>query len=454
MPKSALSLPAVEADPILVERMHSARRVCLSAATLIALLNLFAWLIPGLACSIPPGRHLMKADSALAALLCAIGLWLPGRRNSPWMRRLAPACAAAATLMAAAILLWQWFSLPVDIAALLPLRCSEPVASMTSQAAGRYIVLGLAVVLIRSRQPLAHYAADLLVFFLCFLVVVSASEYIFGTVRIFGLGAPTPASLETVICMALLMFACAFSRAEDGVFSIFLGHGIGGRIARALAPLVLIVPIAREALRARLIRSRFIPAHSTAILASITIMAAGVLLVVLAWYIHSMETEIRNLSLRDELTGLYNSRGFLLLAEQALRLARRSQLPFSVLYIDLDNLKQVNDAHGHAMGSSFLAETGQLLKATFRESDVMARIGGDEFVVVGYFSSVAVSIAAQRLETACAAKNASTAAPMPLSLSIGYVTAADNGNETLKELLAAADKAMYEEKRRRKVPAV
>ncbi len=454
MPKSALSLPPVEADPILVERMQAANRVCLTAAVLIALLNLFAWLIPGLACSIPPGRHLMKADSALAALLCAIGLWLPGRRNAPWIRRLAPACAAAATLMAAAILLLHWFSLPVDLASWLPLHCSEPVQSMTPQAAGRYIVLGLAVVLIHSRQRLAQSAADLLIFCLCFLVVISASEYIFGTVRIFGLGVPTPASLETVICLALLMLASAFSRAEEGVFSIFLGQGIGGRIARVLAPFVLIVPIAREALRARLIRAEFVPAHSSAILASTTIMGAGVLLVVLAWYIHSMETEIRNLSLRDPLTGLYNSRGFSLLAEQALRLARRSQLPFSVLYIDLDNLKQVNDAHGHAMGSSFLAETGQLLKATFRESDVMARIGGDEFVVVGYFSPVAVSIAAQRLATACAAKNASSTAPMPLSLSIGYVTASDNGNETLKELLAAADKAMYGEKRRKKAIAV
>jgi diguanylate cyclase (GGDEF)-like protein len=454
MPKSVLSLPVVEADPVLVERMHAANRVCLSAATLIALLNLFAWLIPGLACSIPPGRHLMKADSALSALLCAIGLWLPGRRNAPWMRALAPACAAAATLMAASILLRHWLELPVDIAALLPLHCGGQVASMTSPAAGRYFVLGLAVVLIRSRRRLAHYAADLLVFCLCFLVVISASEYIFGTVRIFGLGAATTASLETVICLALLMLACAFSRAEDSVFSIFLGQGIGGRIARVLAPFVLLVPIAREALRAHLIQDHFVPAHSTAILAAITIMGAGVLLVVLAWYIHSMEAEIRTLSLRDPLTGLYNSRGFTLLAEQALRLARRSQLPFSVLYIDLDNLKQVNDAHGHAMGSAFLTETGQLIKATFRESDVMARIGGDEFVVAGYFSPVAVSIAAQRLDTACAAKNTSSAAPMPLSLSIGYVTAADNGNETLKELLAAADKAMYEEKRRRKVPAI
>ena len=452
MPKLIPSLPAVEADPILVERMQAANRICLSAAALIALLNLLAWLIPGLACSIPPGRHLMKADSALATLLCTIGLWLPGGRSASWMRRMAPACAAAATLMSASILLRQWLSLPVDLAALLPLHCNEPVTSMTAQAAIRYMVLGLAVFLIRSRQRFAHYAADLLVFCLCFLVVVSASEYIFGTVRIFGLGAPTPASLETVICLALLMLACAFSRAEDGVLSIFLGQGIGGRIARVLAPFVLLVPIAREALRAHLIQDRFLPAHSTAILASTTIIGAGILLVILAWYIHSMETEIRNLSLRDPLTGLYNSRGFSLLAEQALRLARRSQLPFSALYIDLDNLKQVNDAHGHAMGSSFLAETGQLLKATFRESDVMARIGGDEFVVVGYFNRVSVSIAAQRLAAACAAKNASSAAPLPLSLSIGYVTASENGNESLKELLAAADKAMYEEKRRRKVP--
>jgi diguanylate cyclase (GGDEF)-like protein len=180
-------------------------------------------------------------------------------------------------------------------------------------------------------------------------------------------------------------------------------------------------------------------------------MVSLVLLLFLAWWINGMEMEIHDLSLRDALTGLHNLRGFSLLAEQALRLAYRSQLPFSVLYIDLDNLKQINDSMGHDTGSSFLAETGKLLKATFRETDVLGRIGGDEFAVAGHFSPAAIAIAAERLRAASALKNAETDRRHPLSFSIGYATATEHARESLKDLLTAADAAMYEEKRSKKV---
>jgi diguanylate cyclase (GGDEF)-like protein len=126
-------------------------------------------------------------------------------------------------------------------------------------------------------------------------------------------------------------------------------------------------------------------------------MLSFVLLLFLAWRINNMEIKIHNFSLRDELTGLYNLRGFHLLAEQSLRLAYRNQLPFSVLFIDLDNLKQINDSLGHSTGSAFLAETGVILRGAFRETDVLGRIGGDEFAVAGQFGQMAISLAAQRL---------------------------------------------------------
>ena len=99
----------------------------------------------------------------------------------------------------------------------------------------------------------------------------------------------------------------------------------------------------------------------------------------------------------------------------------------------------------------FLAETGQLLKATFRESDVMGRIGGDEFAVVGHFSKAAISAASERLQAACAAANSETPRRIKLSFSAGHITTADQSRAPLKELLASADRAMYEEKRRKKV---
>jgi diguanylate cyclase (GGDEF)-like protein len=241
-------------------------------------------------------------------------------------------------------------------------------------------------------------------------------------------------------------------RAENGAFSIFLGSGIGGKIARVLGPILLVLAFLREAGRARLVDTLQIPEnYATAMLASIATAVSFVLLLFLTWRIQAMEMEIHDLSLRDELTGLHNLRGFHLLAEQALRLAQRSQMQLSVLFIDLDNLKEINDSLGHSTGSAFLVETAALLKGTFREADVLARVGGDEFAVVCQCSSVAISIAAQRLEAGCAARNDEASRRFPFSFSVGYVTSSENAHQSLKELLAEADKAMYEEKRRKKL---
>ena len=122
------------------------------------------------------------------------------------------------------------------------------------------------------------------------------------------------------------------------------------------------------------------------------------------------------LTLRDELTGLYNLRGFHLLADQAPRLAQRSNLPFSVMYIDLDNLKHTNDTLGHEAGSAFLAETSEILRNTFRETDVLGRIGGDEFAIAGHFNTASVFMATQRLEASCAERNAESGRQFVLSL--------------------------------------
>jgi diguanylate cyclase (GGDEF)-like protein len=130
-------------------------------------------------------------------------------------------------------------------------------------------------------------------------------------------------------------------------------------------------------------------------------------------------------------------------------LAQRSKLPLSVLFIDLDHLKQINDSFGHDAGSAFLVETAEILKQTFRETDVIGRVGGDEFAVVCQGSKVDISIAAQRLQAACALRNAESVRRFPLSFSIGFVTA--EGRQSLKELLTEADKAMYEEKRGKKL---
>lgn len=94
------------------------------------------------------------------------------------------------------------------------------------------------------------------------------------------------------------------------------------------------------------------------------------------------ENALRNLSLTDDLTGLYNHRGFFNLAEHHLKTARRTRQSSILLYADLDGLKEINDMFGHSEGSSAIAKTAEVLRQTFRNSDIVSRLGGDEFAIL------------------------------------------------------------------------
>lgn len=157
--------------------------------------------------------------------------------------------------------------------------------------------------------------------------------------------------------------------------------------------------------------------------------------------------EIHRLSLTDELTGLHNRRGFQLLGEQALRQAGRHGLDCSVLFVDLDGLKRVNDQLGHEVGDALIVQAGDLLRRSFRESDIVARLGGDEFCVLALDSSADDQVD-KRLLAAFEAVNADQDLPSKLSASIGIAhRAAGDPARSLADLVAAADALMYQQKR-------
>jgi diguanylate cyclase (GGDEF)-like protein len=167
----------------------------------------------------------------------------------------------------------------------------------------------------------------------------------------------------------------------------------------------------------------------------------------MVWKINAMEIEIHALALRDELTGLHNLRGFRMLADQAMRMAQRSKVPFSVMFIDMDDLKVINDSLGHDTGSAYIAEAAEILRGIFRETDILARIGGDEFAVAGLFNRRTISAAVEKLKESCSRKNELEGRQFALSLSVGVATSDESNKRTLDVLMAKADEAMYEAKR-------
>lgn len=161
-----------------------------------------------------------------------------------------------------------------------------------------------------------------------------------------------------------------------------------------------------------------------------------------------MAARLRELALVDELTGLHNRRGFLVLAEKQLQIARRTGRTDELLFLDLDGMKRINDKLGHAAGDAALRRTAEVLRAAFRTSDIIARIGGDEFVVLCPDTEpAAVPTLIAGLERRLGDANAGAAVPWKLALSIGTATADPRNPLTLDELIRAADAAMYRDKR-------
>jgi diguanylate cyclase (GGDEF)-like protein len=191
-------------------------------------------------------------------------------------------------------------------------------------------------------------------------------------------------------------------------------------------------------------------------------MAVGLLALVLASSFQAhrsmkervrAEERLRQLSLTDDLTGLYNRRGFLALAEQQTRVARREKKSILVISADLDGLKAINDSFGHKEGDAAIAETARILRESFRNADLVARVGGDEFAILltGGEAEFDKEKLGARLQATVEKHNVDTDRPYKLSVSAGYAYLESSGTDALEEWLHRADTMMYEQKREKRI---
>ncbi len=164
------------------------------------------------------------------------------------------------------------------------------------------------------------------------------------------------------------------------------------------------------------------------------------------------QESLRNLSLTDELTGLYNRRGFFTLAEQHIKASLRSGNEISLIYSDMDGLKIINDTFGHETGSEAIKQTANILQQTFRASDIIARIGGDEFVILeSQIPSSGFGTGVTRLEDNISQFNKTSDYLFKLSLSIGTTKISVEEDFSIQRFLAQADVMMYEKKRQKSI---
>lgn len=435
-----------------MNQLGIAENVGLATATLIAAIVLFGWLVPAVGSMLPDGWSLMKANTATGVLLCVASFALAKPRPNTFLHIASMGCAGIVLILGGATLFeyWSGHTLGLDTLMAADSGAGQMPGRMSMQSATFFVFLGLSLMINRTRQGLRGYMLDALCAGLVMYSLVLIAGYIFGATKLVDQSSPILTSPQTLVCIGALTFVATCRRAPYGFYSVLVGVGIGSNIARTVLPFSLILPYLTRGTEELLIKLwSFAPQNVAALTASSMSALLFLLVVLMARKINALERELRDMSLSDELTGIHNRRGFYMLGEQVMRNALRDARSVTVLFLDVDGLKEVNDTLGHDVGSQLLLDVATLLRANFRSSEVIGRLGGDEFAVIAPMGHDELMPALRRLDNATEAANATGNKPYQISFSKGSATTKPKADESVTNLVDLADAAMYEDKKHR-----
>ena len=429
--------------PILARLEWIEKRVLIAVAAVAGGILLF-WHFPSLAAFAPPGWSAMRAVTATGILIAVASLTLSAPRRPKIAVRLSMAAGFFLMAVPVIVALSDFGWLPVHPARwpLLP----------PPQTAIAIAIAATSLPFIRRSKGGLSVVADAGALFLVAFVLFLFGSYVFHGIEFTGVDRSTLTSPQTVFCLALLAFVIGGRRAaEGGLPGMLVNAGVGSQVARKVLPAVIVMPFLVFALIAYLDRFGLVTmAHSQAVAAPIVALAT---LGVVAWMgrtTNKIERQLRQQSLTDELTGILNRRGFDNVAEYVMRSAERTGTRLVAFFFDLDGLKRANDDLGHEAGSLVIQSFADLLVVTFRKSDVVARIGGDEFVVLAPGPPESVEDILARLRRVVDASNASGFIPIAISYSVGHAELPPGGSGRIEDLVAEADARMYAEKSRKR----
>lgn len=445
--------PADQPDIRLITGLAWAKNLALIVSFPLAGMILLAWLMPGFASGLPRDWSLMKVNTSLVMMLGVLSLALLSPDGSAHRRVIGRALALLVLVGSATALVAHATGLTFPLETWLAADAlSEQPGRMSAQTAMFFVLLAITLVLDAPQGVRWHnLMLDGLTLMLIVIVLVIMAGYLFGALSLVGQSMEIRTAPQTLLGMTLLAFSLFAHRTQAGFFAVFIGRGLGSRIARTALPLAVLLPflVIGGGAYSTLSGWLSIP-FAAALVISMTSLLLFVFVVMMARRINELERDLRALSLTDELTKVYNRRGFYLFGEHALDEGQAAAVPLTILYFDLDGLKGVNDTLGHDAGSQLVQDFARLLRTTFRRSDVVARVGGDEFAVVAREPEPEISLAQRRLNAAIAEENGKPGRRYRISYSMGAVTSQPSGDETFDDLVARADALMYERKRMRK----
>lgn len=388
----------------------------------------------------------IEANTALGLIFLGMSLWLllpdPPRRERRYFGLFFGALAAS-------------------IGAVGIIATPSP-GRMAPSTATTFLTLGLALLLLDWNTRRGHRPAQVLSLWGALVAIMSLSGYLYNATAVFRIFSYTQAAVHTALVLSMMSAAVFFARPRVGIAGDITGRFLGSAMARHFLPAVLIVPILLGWIRVQGQRAGLFGTElGLALNTTVNVATLSILLWLSARKLNKAEESLEEVreaanihydaSLRDELTGLYNRRGFLTFAEEQIELACSGRRELLVVFADVDGLKAINDGYGHSEGDRALKKTAEVLLTVFRDTDIVARLGGDEFAVLALDCSRAglVRIAAHLNKLLRTINNQGN--PWKLSISVGTIHVNSKHQLSIGELLSKADKMMYERKRARPV---
>ena len=408
------------------------------------------------------GVGAIAPDVAIALILLAVSLWLllpdPPRRRR---RFVGLVLAGAVTWLGAVMLIERrlHFDLGMDRLLLRPAAVSPRMAPITATTV---LVLGLALLLLDWKTQAGPRYSQLMSLWGGLAAIMSLSGYINGADAIYGFFSFAPVAVYVSFLLSLMSVAVFFARPKVGIPGDLMGKFIGSSVARRLLPAVILVPLFAAWLRTRFEQAGWLGTElGLAINVTINVGSLSFLVWLYARKLNKADEVLReerktkdvlyDASLRDELTGLYNRRGFLTFAEEQMKLARSGRRELVVLFADVDGLKAINDGYGHSEGDRAIRMAAETLLAVFRDTDLISRLGGDEFAIVALDCSPDGLVRIEAHLDKVLRNTNNRANPWKLSISLGAIHVDSEHPVSIDELLEKADKMMYHRKRAKPV---
>jgi diguanylate cyclase (GGDEF)-like protein len=450
-------------DRQILSAVQPAINVALTVSVLITVTVLMLWWIPDLDALAPPGWSNMTANAAICLLLASCSLFSVARGAAKPVPRVWPVQLAAAFVLLVATLTLVEYAAGVSLGLDLWLPHGHAMAH-----AGFYpgrpspqtcigLVLVAAVLLARrGKDGGRSLVPDVATLLLIVMILVQICGRIYGALALQGLH-NTIMSPHTLACFACITFTFVMRRAQRGkFFAVLMDPGVGSRVVRTALPAGLLLPLIAFSIEAYIINAGLVSAAmARAIMGSAESFGILCLVTWMGTHINGLERALRHLSLTDELTGVYNRRGFYLLGNQAVLDAARANTGLTLFFFDLDGLKRVNDALGHQAGSDMIKAFAAELVNGFRKSDIIGRLGGDEFAVLTIrddgipHHKILAQLARAAADFRTGDFRSRDASSPTLRFSVGHTQLIYGGADTLEAMVKRADALMYLDKRGR-----